>query len=144
MIEKLKVYVYIVQDHDLVVFEQPNSPEAGIQVPGGTVEAGENLAESALREAFEETGLADLSIVKYLGEQICDIRPYGKNERHHRHYYLLSCPHIIPSRWNHFEQYPSEAPPNPDPILFTLYRAPLAHLPRLSADFDAFISEIMP
>lgn len=143
MIEKLKVYVYIVQDHDLVVFEQPLTPESGIQVPGGTVEDGEDLELSALREAFEETGLEDLKIVRYLGKQIRDLRPYGKNEQHHRHYYLLSCPHPIPQRWGHAEEHPSDTEQDGQPIPFILYRAPLKALPALIAGFDAFISEII-
>lgn len=143
MIERLKVYAYIVQDGDLVVFEQPLTPESGIQVPGGTVDAGESLDEAVLREAFEETGLEDLVIVRYLGEQVRDIRPYGKNELHHRHYYLLSCPHPIPQRWDHMEEHPSDTEQDGQAIPFTLYRARLDQLPQLTAGFDAFIADLI-
>jgi 8-oxo-dGTP pyrophosphatase MutT (NUDIX family) len=49
-------------DRQLLVFRHPN-PRAGIQVPAGTVEPGESLHAAVLREAAEETGLADLAIV---------------------------------------------------------------------------------
>jgi 8-oxo-dGTP pyrophosphatase MutT (NUDIX family) len=44
-------------------------PYAGIQIPAGTVEPGEEPADAALREAAEETGLEKLSIARYLGER---------------------------------------------------------------------------
>jgi len=49
---------------DLLLFEHPY---AGIQLPAGTVEAGETPEHAVLREAFEETGLQPLTIRKYLG-----------------------------------------------------------------------------
>lgn len=45
-------------------------PHAGLQLPAGTVEPGESPADAALREAWEETGLADLGIHRALGQQI--------------------------------------------------------------------------
>lgn len=55
-----KAIAYITQGDRLLVFRQPQYPEAGIQVPGGTIEDGESADEAALREAREETGLAEL------------------------------------------------------------------------------------
>jgi NUDIX domain len=42
-----------------------------------------------LREAEEETGLAALRIVRYLGEADYDMRPYT-NAVHHRHFFHLA------------------------------------------------------
>jgi 8-oxo-dGTP pyrophosphatase MutT (NUDIX family) len=42
-------------------------PAAGIQIPAGTVEEGEPVAAAALREGQEESGLADLRIIRCLG-----------------------------------------------------------------------------
>ena len=62
-----KVAAYITCNHQLLVFSHTDFPEAGIQVPAGTVGEGESFDEAVLREAYEETGLPDLSIESYLG-----------------------------------------------------------------------------
>lgn len=141
VIVKRKVYGYIVQDGEIVVFEQPESPEAGIQVPGGTVDAGEGLDDAVLREAFEETGLQGLSIARYLGKQHRDMRDYGKEEIHDRHFYYLTCASVVPRRWQHFEQYSSEPVAGPG-RLFAFYRVALDLVPPLIADFDIFIADL--
>jgi 8-oxo-dGTP pyrophosphatase MutT (NUDIX family) len=51
-----KVVAYVTYDNQLLVFEQPDFPEAGIQVPGGTIEHGETGKAAASRETLEETG----------------------------------------------------------------------------------------
>jgi 8-oxo-dGTP pyrophosphatase MutT (NUDIX family) len=50
-----KVFAYITWGIKLLVFSQPTAPEAGIQVPAGTVEDGEAVDAAVMREAFEET-----------------------------------------------------------------------------------------
>ncbi|MCA9930236.1 MAG: NUDIX domain-containing protein [Anaerolineales bacterium] len=52
------------QGRELLVFHHPN---AGIQLPAGTVEPGEDLETAVLREVAEETGLTQVRIVRYLG-----------------------------------------------------------------------------
>lgn len=56
-----KVLAYITNRQRLLVFSHLDIPEAGIQVPGGTLEDGESPEEGVLREAYEETGLEDRS-----------------------------------------------------------------------------------
>lgn len=51
---------------ELLLFEHPY---AGIQLPAGTVEAGEAHAVAAAREASEETGLTDLPPGRHLATQ---------------------------------------------------------------------------
>ena len=55
---KHKAFAYITHERRLLVFSHPNHPEAGIQVPAGTVEPGETPHAAALREAAEEIGLS--------------------------------------------------------------------------------------
>ena len=60
---------------ELLVFQHPS---AGVQVPAGTVEAGEPIEQAVLRETFEETGLEGVRIICKLDTQLLD--PSG-NER---------------------------------------------------------------
>jgi 8-oxo-dGTP pyrophosphatase MutT (NUDIX family) len=66
IVEKVTAFVTRSSEegHDLLLFQHPN---AGVQVPAGTVEAGETPEAAVLREAVEETGLAPLTIRRALG-----------------------------------------------------------------------------
>jgi 8-oxo-dGTP pyrophosphatase MutT (NUDIX family) len=66
-IRKTKVVIYATWGDRLLVFRQPDFPDAGIQVPGGTVEDGERIEEAAAREFKEETGLAGQQSLVTLG-----------------------------------------------------------------------------
>ncbi|HEX9133526.1 MAG TPA: NUDIX domain-containing protein [Ktedonobacteraceae bacterium] len=65
---KDKVFAYITHRKRLLVFIHPFAPEAGIQVPAGSIKANERTEAAVLREAFEETGLSDLIVDGFLGE----------------------------------------------------------------------------
>jgi ADP-ribose pyrophosphatase YjhB (NUDIX family) len=70
----LKVLAYITRQHQvhtqLLVFDHHQMPEAGTQVPAGTVEEGEVIETALWREVEEEAGLlpAQLSLVRKLAE----------------------------------------------------------------------------
>jgi len=72
-----KVTAFITRNHpnssDLLLFRHPT---AGIQIPAGTVEPDETPEQAVFREAFEETGLDNLQIVRYLGA-LEEPRPEG-------------------------------------------------------------------
>lgn len=59
------------RDRELLVMRHPY---AGMQLPGGTIEPGEDPLQAAVREAREETGVAALRVRKYIG-QIFDRLP---------------------------------------------------------------------
>ncbi len=63
-----KVTAFIVRERgrvkELLVFKHPT---AGIQIPAGTVEKGEDIETAVKREAYEETGLQFVEIEDYLG-----------------------------------------------------------------------------
>jgi ADP-ribose pyrophosphatase YjhB (NUDIX family) len=73
-----KVFAYVTHRNRLLVFRHTDFPEAGIHVPAGTVLKEEGLEAAVLREAEEETGLGDLRINSYLGEQIRNTEDVGK------------------------------------------------------------------
>lgn len=108
MLEFTKVVCYVVIDGRVLVFRHRDVPEAGIQVPAGTVDAGEEPGVAALREAVEETGQAGLEIVAKVGEMDYVYDRPGQGERprrlelHHRHFYVLRPTAMLPERWSHF------------------------------------------
>jgi 8-oxo-dGTP pyrophosphatase MutT (NUDIX family) len=118
-----KVSAYVTCNNRLLVFSEPEFPEAGIQIPSGTVGENESPGDAVLREAFEETGLSGLEIVSFLGTRIYNMRPItGKNVDIHRHYYHLSFPGPVNRvRWQHWERNPSEGAA--ESILFDLHWA---------------------
>ena len=124
MQEKRKVYAYITHGMRLLVLEHADTPEAGIQVPGGSLEDDEEPAAGVLREAKEETGLDNLTLVSFLGEQYRDWREHGLDRIDHRYFYHLRCTGDVPERWRHYELTPSDGTPGPVP--FNLYWLPLS------------------
>ena len=128
-----KVFAYITNGHRLLVFRHTDFPEAGIQVPAGTVKPNERLEIAVLREAYEETGLQGLTIRRYLGDQIRNMEDVGKDEIHHRHFYHLVCDGNPPSQWRHDESDPSDG--GADPIHFEFFWAAIPdQIPELICD----------
>jgi len=136
-----KVFAYITHQNRLLVFRHTDFPEAGIQVPAGTVLPDEDLETAVLREAWEETGLQDLSIKTYLGEQIRNMADVGKDEIHHRHFYHLLCGGDPPEQWQHDETSPSDG--GSSPIHFEFFWAELPNqIPELIADHGIMLPRL--
>jgi 8-oxo-dGTP pyrophosphatase MutT (NUDIX family) len=119
----VKVLCYVHQDGRLLVFRQLGRPEQGIQVPGGSVGPGEALAQAALREAREETGLEHLRIARYLGRAEYELK-VDAGPPHLRHFFELECAEATPERWRH-----AGSPP----VEFELWWEPL---PRVQLDWE--------
>ncbi|MEQ8672202.1 MAG: NUDIX domain-containing protein [Aggregatilineales bacterium] len=137
-----KVFAYVTSGQRLLVFEHPDSPEAGIQVPAGTLETGETIAEGVMREAYEETGLSDLILGVFLGEQVCDMSDYGKHEIHRRHFYHVICAGDVPDHWQHLEKFHSGGSPRETP--FDLYWVYLPDgVPELIADHGVMVGALL-
>jgi 8-oxo-dGTP pyrophosphatase MutT (NUDIX family) len=103
----------------LLVFDHVTFPEAGTQVPAGTIVRGETPAEAAVREVREETGLGQFSNQACLGVSEFDARPSGKEEVHRRHFFHLPLLGSAPERWRHRDRNVSE--PGSDAVEFELY-----------------------
>jgi 8-oxo-dGTP diphosphatase len=113
-----RVLAYVTQGDRLLVFSHPHHPEAGIQVPGGTIEDGEAPLAAVLREAHEETGLSDLAVRSYLGVREYDLRSYGRDAVERRHFFHLELRGQAPATWRHFEMHPSDGSEAPIEFAF--------------------------
>lgn len=99
-----KVVAYIVRDGCILAFlhEEDRNPvlDSGLQVPAGTVEPGESPESAVLREAFEETGLDGLSVVRHVGT---DHPHWPGNPPQVRHFFELAVD-TAPDEWTHVER----------------------------------------
>jgi 8-oxo-dGTP diphosphatase len=86
---KRKVMIYILSPDcsKVLTFLQPDSPEAGRQIPAGTVERNELLDSAATRELQEETGCSDVPSLVGFAQTLFDMRRY-KPEIHERFWYF--------------------------------------------------------
>ncbi|MCY0944089.1 MULTISPECIES: NUDIX hydrolase [Streptomyces] len=124
---KDKVLCYVVRGGRLLVFRHTDYSyeEVGIQVPAGSIRAGETPEAAALREAREETGLKDFTIVSKLGETEYDLSPY-RFEIQRRHVFHLDSADPTPERWAGREDHDNER----EPTRFECFWIPLeaAHI----------------
>lgn len=134
-----KAFAYVTHRDLLLVFRHPESPEAGIQVPAGTIEPGESPARAALREAAEETGPERLELVAELGTADFDMSPFGRDEIQRRHFFHLSVRADPPGAWRHAERHPSDGGP---PVPFEFFWTPLSNPLPLIAGHDALLDRI--
>ena len=100
----------------MLVFEHRDYPEAGLQVPAGTVRNGETPRKAVHREAFEETGLSDFKSVRFLGRYKFSMAPY-RDEIQDRYVYHLELSRPALSEWLHYETHDGKGPPT----AFSLY-----------------------
>lgn len=136
-----KVVAYVVREGRLLVFTHDNLPieVAGVQVPAGTIEPGEAPETAALREVFEETGIA-ASIVRPLGVEHYDVAP-AKPEVHERHFFMLAPVEAdLPERWTAGEAHPSDGGPRQQ---WTCWWMPLEDAHVLCAGFGARLGEMV-
>lgn len=136
-----KVVAYVWRGHQLLVFRQPEHPEAGLQVPAGTVEAGEDIESALLRELHEETGLVMSESARPLASYLVDMRPHGKEELHLRHVFALRYQGDAPDAWRHWEEHCSDGR---GPIAYDLsWHSLKSGLPDLAADQGRWLPELI-
>ncbi|MFN6565013.1 MAG: NUDIX hydrolase [Nostoc sp. ChiSLP01] len=112
-----KVIAYITNKDELMVFVHTDFPEAGIQVPAGTVEESEEPSEAVMREIFEESGIRGVRLIELLGIYQYNMSPY-REEIQERYVYHLELTEPTPSTWRHWEMYSST---NKKSIAFDFY-----------------------
>lgn len=112
----------------MLVFDHIDFPEAGIQVPGGSVDVGETPFEAIQREVLEETGIIDLKLVRKLGVVYRDMREFGMNVTHEKHYYQFDWVGEYLESWFHDEETPSDGTPGPIAFRFSGWTSDMCHL----------------
>ncbi|MBY0122021.1 NUDIX domain-containing protein [Bacillus sp. S/N-304-OC-R1] len=94
-----KAYGYVTRlkegNKQVLVFQHP-IPEAGIQIPKGTVKPGEDTFDAVTREIQEETGLSDFKVEGLLAE---DLWKNDDGAIHNRYFYSISVSNA-PDEWN--------------------------------------------
>lgn len=103
IVEKVVAYIVSSDSQKVLVFEHDKKwSEAGVQVPAGTVDANEEVESAALREAEEECGLRDLSIVCKLDDYLMYRNTHTQFNR--RHVYLMRSDSAEGKEWTHSVQ----------------------------------------
>lgn len=97
-----RVLAYVTRERDgdkqLLVFEHRDFPDAGLQVPAGRIEPGEELEPGLLRELEEESGLGNARVLRKFGTFSPHELPHGR--RYTNHAFELEAPDA-PEAWEH-------------------------------------------
>lgn len=137
-----KVLCYVVRDGHLLVFRHRDYPDAGVQVPAGTLREDEDPAVGALRETEEETGRGGFRVLRALGRYDHEFRNtfagVERHEIHVRHVFLVEPPAGLPGRWSHLVE-----EGNGD-FWFEFSWTPLDDELRLAGDQHSYLSELTP
>jgi len=126
MQRRRRVYAYVTGPKGVLILEHPSHPEAGLQVPGGTVETDESPQEAVVREVLEETTLKVVMTPVLLGRDTFDMREYGINEQQEAWFYQMQVNQPTADSWLHEERFGANQE-KIEPIPFRLYWAPLPY-----------------
>lgn len=137
---KNKVLAYITRNTnnglEILAFTHRDYPEAGLQVPGGTLDESEEPLTGVLREVREETGLEKFSSSVLLGAT--EYVAAEKKEIHLRSFFQLAYDEVSEMTFTH-----TVSAGEDDSGLVFLYRwAKLENLPELAAEQGALLSKI--
>jgi len=106
-----KVLAFIIREHPqqglkLLVFNHRDFPEAGTQIPAGTVEEHEPVEKALHREIQEESGLSNCKMIQSLGT--FENHFPTPNTLRFQHVFLLKAPNDLPDSWEHHVTGPGE------------------------------------
>ncbi|PLT31420.1 NUDIX hydrolase [Peribacillus deserti] len=100
---KTKVLAYIIrkknENFELLIHCHRDFPDAGLQVPAGTVEENEVLEAALFREIEEESGLNDVKLLQKLDHYV--FTNPENNEDHDRHVFVLKAADDTKTSWDH-------------------------------------------
>lgn len=131
-----KVMAYIVRRGaavtEILVFDHVDMPEAGVQLPAGTIDNGEIPRMAAIREVHEETGLSDFSSIIFLGSHFYY---YWPPKTLLKRYCFLFVSEDKRDEWVHVVQGAGEDAQ----MRFRIYWLPINHSLRLTSDFGLYL-----
>jgi 8-oxo-dGTP diphosphatase len=134
---RLKSYAYVTARQRLLVFREPDFPEIGLQVPGGTAEAGETEEVTLVRELNEELGRSDFVVRGPLGGAVYSYDKDGVRHVHIRRFFHVEPASPWPETWRHADATPDGGVA---PVQFEFFWADLANPSlRLFAELDAML-----
>jgi 8-oxo-dGTP pyrophosphatase MutT (NUDIX family) len=122
-----RAVAYVLRGRELLVFEHRDFPDAGTQVPAGTVEDDEAPDVAVVREVYEETGVF-AQLVRELGFTD-EIAPRGEPRRNHFFELETDEPR---DAWEHLVR----GGGGDDGLVFACRLVPLTPRPALIADGD--------
>lgn len=140
---KRKVLAYITKGNQrsrkILVFEQKEYPEAGLQVPGGTIGDDEFLIDALYREIEEETGLTRDQLV--LNGKVNKTHFYPKNKDM---MYERTIFHLAYTGSNHAQDWEHKVSGTGKDHgrIFALHWVPIDQCPKLAAGQDQAIEFI--
>ena len=136
LVEKVVAYVTRQRERasELLVFTHTDFPDAGVQVPAGTVQRGEEPETALMRELEEETGKRGFRLMRKIARDEY-VAPDGETRL--RHIYHLSAPEGLPDRWRWGERFGT-----PEQITFDLYWIALRPLPKLAGGLSDYLAEL--
>lgn len=137
MVQKVLAYIIRLRDHkpELLVFDHDDFPEAGTQVPAGTVNEHEDIETALFREIHEESGLHGLTLIRKMG--MVEFFHEVQRKWHQKHIFLLKGENI-PERWTHIVHADGED----DGMRFTFYWIAVEDA-RLIYDQGDFLKHVM-
>jgi 8-oxo-dGTP pyrophosphatase MutT (NUDIX family) len=98
-----KAYAYVTREAvgagAVLVFRHRDYPEAGIQVPRGTVDPEEDPPATVAREVCEECGLCVARLIGLLATDV-EARPDDPTQQWERYFFHLVAPDA-PDEWEH-------------------------------------------
>lgn len=135
-----KVVAYLVRFTggvtQVAVFDHVDAPEAGTQVPAGTMEEGESPEAACLRELTEESGVTSARILRCVGTY--DYVHQTRQELHRRHVFLVTALEDLPETWTHVVTGPGLDRDMP----FRFFWLPAEELPtRLAGEQGAYLED---
>ncbi|SDO75993.1 NUDIX domain-containing protein [Phyllobacterium sp. OV277] len=117
-IEIKKVLIYATHQGKLLVFDEPDFPHVALQVPGGTVDPGEDILTAARREFCEETGLPCPGQMNHLTTVLYEFHKPKGLQHHRRSFFHAPLDPPLADTWEHYENFSHGGEP---PIRFRFF-----------------------